>query len=134
MVQTNFLGGGLSNHINCHSHYGVIAGGHSNCIGLTGGTPAGAFHNFIGGGCNNQICDNNSFGAILGGCNNLVQHNFAGVFGCNVTTAGNCLFHINNLNLNAIPGILPGSAVPSLPGGSLYFICYVGLCCPIFVV
>lgn len=101
--------------------YGVIGGGTSNWIDASGGN---ALHNFIGGGANNVVTG--SCSAIVGGCNNTVTHNWAGVFGCGVTTNQDCAFHANifvsqNMPLQA-PGVPAGTlmylaGVPGIPAG-----------------
>ena len=62
------------------------------------------------------------YSSILGGQNNVINHNFAAVFGNGVNTVANNTFHIEQLNANAVPG--PFVAPPPLgavPIGSLFF-------------
>ncbi len=54
---------------------------------------------------------------FLGGGNNLVKHNYAGVFGCNITTAANNTFHVECLNAINTP-VGPGGVYPA---GTVYY-------------
>ena len=93
----SFIGGGRNNHIGstCWQGYGVIAGGRDNTT--AGGTGFTA-----------------QFSAILGGCNNTVNHDFAGIFGCGITSVANNTFHVECLNAVNTP-----TGVAGLPSGTI---------------
>ena len=104
------------------SKYAAILGGQSNCIVGAAGT--NSFYGFIGAGVNNCIT-NSCSAAILGGQNNKANHDFAGIFGCNVTSGMGCAFHANNFVAQNIP-LGPGI----LPTGSFYYLTGVPLPAP----
>ena len=70
-------------------------------------------------------------GSILGGYGNCVQHNYAGVFGCCVTTALACAFHANTYNAQNMCNATGGLTPP--PSGTLYY-CVLGPgCCAVYI-
>jgi hypothetical protein len=78
---------GTLNRVN--GNYGVIAGG---------------AHNTVSGACS----------AILGGCGNTVTHDYAAVFGHNLVSCANDMFHVSCLNavntpVNTTAGLTVGT-------------------------
>jgi hypothetical protein len=61
-----------------------------------------------------------AYSAILGGSgNNDNGFAYAGIFGQNVGAVAANMFHIESLNVNAMPG--PTTGGPLLPAGTLYW-------------
>ena len=63
----------------------------------------------IAGGCANTATGVNS--AILGGSNNIANQNYAGVYGCGITTSMACAWHVNRLVIANVP--LSSAGLPS---------------------
>ncbi|MBL7690871.1 MAG: hypothetical protein JNM41_04700 [Flavipsychrobacter sp.] len=119
-AHNSFVGSGDCNIIQSLSANSVIGGGEQNTIGnsavgsldalysfvgggfcntIDTGTAPGTESrlNVIGGGSNNLICAGACNSAIIGGEGNIVTHNWATVAGCNVATAYDCAFHVNQV-------------------------------------
>jgi len=127
----SFVGGGGTNLVDGASNYSTISGGYQSTI-----CNAGYSHAFIGGGCVNRVAANCSsvvggannlvagaYSAILGGSGNTVSaaYEYAGIFGCNITTQISNALHLENLWLNPTAYCHnPGVAIGVFPPGTVY--------------
>jgi hypothetical protein len=64
-------------------------------------------------GSNNS--SNAEYATILGGCGNTANQNYAGVYGCGITTVMACAFHVNRIVLTNVP-----TASAGLPSGAVW--------------
>jgi hypothetical protein len=77
-------------------------------------TMSGCYSSIAGGGGNDV---SGLYSSVLGGACNIVPstHNFAGIFGCNVTAVASCTFHVNCLNACSTP------PTGSYPIGTIFY-------------
>ena len=75
-------------------------------------------HSPISAGYYSCISPNSNYSAILGGYNNCVNHDYAGVFGCCVSSGMACAFHANNFVAQNMPD---QTGFSSLAPGGLYY-------------
>ncbi len=106
--------------VGCTSEYSFIGGGSQNCIDTN--VHHGSCYNIIGGGLCNIISTNTCFSSIIGGACNTVNHNYATVAGCNITTGSDCAFHANcliapNTPTTPVGALAPGTIIRLAAGG-----------------
>ena len=76
----------------------------------------GVCYSSIINGLNNCIMDGVNHSAVIGGSGNIVQHNYAAVFGQGITTICDNYFHVNNMYVKNMP-----TACTGLVSGSLWY-------------
>ena len=109
--------GGYNDNEVCNSHSSIVTG-QLNVV-------SGAF-GFIGSGRENTVTGDCS--AILGGSGNSAGHDWAGIFGCDISSVLACAFHANNIVVPDMP--IVGTTIP---GKTLYYRnCGTGNC-PVYI-